>query len=122
MDPRFGEMLDTAPDARAIYYELLARMTPAGAPQRSPRLGVRRETSRAQAFACGVRRPRPRPSNSNWYDCCTATPSPPGSPRTSTPGVTEIDEYAVALRVATVLEEMGIDYTLGGSLASSRWP
>jgi hypothetical protein len=35
------------------------------------------------------------------------------------PIVGELDEYAVALRVAAVLEELGIDYTLGGSLASS---
>lgn len=31
----------------------------------------------------------------------------------------ELDEYEVALRVAGVLEELGIAYTLGGSLASS---
>jgi Nucleotidyl transferase AbiEii toxin, Type IV TA system len=29
------------------------------------------------------------------------------------------DEYAVALRVAAALEELGVEYTLGGSLASS---
>jgi hypothetical protein len=28
MDARFGEMLDTPPDARARYYEMIARMTP----------------------------------------------------------------------------------------------
>lgn len=33
--------------------------------------------------------------------------------------MTDVDEYEVALRVAAVLEEMGIEYTLGGSLASS---
>jgi hypothetical protein len=45
---------------------------------------------------------------------------PPGcSHRTSPPFVTEIDEYGVALRVAAVFEELGIDYALGGSLASS---
>jgi hypothetical protein len=33
--------------------------------------------------------------------------------------VAELDEYAVALRVAAVLEELEIEYTLGGSLASS---
>lgn len=31
----------------------------------------------------------------------------------------ELDEYGVALRVAAVLDELGIEYTLGGSLASS---
>lgn len=31
----------------------------------------------------------------------------------------DLDEYGVALRVAAVLDEMGVDYTLGGSLASS---
>jgi hypothetical protein len=30
-----------------------------------------------------------------------------------------VDEYAVAVRVAAVLDELGIEYTLGGSLASS---
>jgi hypothetical protein len=29
------------------------------------------------------------------------------------------DEYAVARRVAAALEELGVEYTLGGSLASS---
>lgn len=33
--------------------------------------------------------------------------------------MTDLDEYGVALRVATVLDELGIEYTLGGSLASS---
>jgi hypothetical protein len=33
--------------------------------------------------------------------------------------VTDLDEYGVALRVAAALEELGVDYTLGGSLASS---
>ncbi len=41
------------------------------------------------------------------------------SGHTSSSPVTDIDEYGVALRVATVLDELGIDYTLGGSLASS---
>ena len=35
--------------------------------------------------------------------------------------MTDIDEYEVALRVAAVLEDMGIEYTLGGSLASSLY-
>jgi hypothetical protein len=33
--------------------------------------------------------------------------------------VADLDEYAVALRVGAVLDELGIEYTLGGSLASS---
>jgi hypothetical protein len=33
--------------------------------------------------------------------------------------VSDLDEYGVALRVAAVLEELGVEYTLGGSLASS---
>lgn len=33
--------------------------------------------------------------------------------------MTELDEYGVALRVAGVFDELGVDYTLGGSLASS---
>lgn len=31
----------------------------------------------------------------------------------------ELDEYGVALRIAAVLDELGIEYALGGSLASS---
>jgi hypothetical protein len=31
----------------------------------------------------------------------------------------DLDEYGVALRMAAVLDELGIEYTLGGSLASS---
>lgn len=33
--------------------------------------------------------------------------------------MTETDEYGVALRLAAAFDELGIDYTLGGSLASS---
>jgi len=33
--------------------------------------------------------------------------------------VGDLDEYGVALRIAAVLEELGVEYTLGGSLASS---
>jgi len=33
--------------------------------------------------------------------------------------VGDLDEYGVALRVAAVLEDLGIEYTLGGSLASA---
>jgi hypothetical protein len=33
--------------------------------------------------------------------------------------VADLDEYGVALRVAAALDDLGIDYTLGGSLASS---
>jgi hypothetical protein len=32
-----------------------------------------------------------------------------------------LDEFGVALRVAAVLDELGIEYTLGGSLASSLY-
>ncbi len=31
----------------------------------------------------------------------------------------DLDEYGVAVRIAAVLEELGVEYTLGGSLASS---
>lgn len=44
----------------------------------------------------------------------------PISPRTFSPdNVADLDEYGVALRVAAVFDELGIEYTLGGSLASS---
>jgi hypothetical protein len=33
--------------------------------------------------------------------------------------VADLDEYGVALRVAAVLEDLGVEYTLGGSLASA---
>jgi hypothetical protein len=33
--------------------------------------------------------------------------------------VTDLDEYGVALRVAAVLDDLGIEYALGGSLATS---
>lgn len=33
--------------------------------------------------------------------------------------MSDLDEYRVALRVASVLEELGVEYTLGGSLASA---
>jgi hypothetical protein len=40
-------------------------------------------------------------------------------PTCGTLTVTDLDEYDVALRVAAVLDELGIEYTLGGSLATS---
>lgn len=49
-----------------------------------------------------------------------AKTSRPISPRTFfLNNVADLDEYAVALRVAAVFDELGIEYTLGGSLASS---
>jgi hypothetical protein len=47
-------------------------------------------------------------------------PRPPaGSRHSCARVVADHDEYGVALRVATALESLDIDYTLGGSLASS---
>lgn len=46
--------------------------------------------------------------------------TPPGCWRHTWPrAVADLDEYGVALRVAHVLEELAIEYALGGSLASS---
>ena len=43
----------------------------------------------------------------------------PGDWRRSSPPVADLDELAVAIRVGAVLEELGIEYALGGGLASS---
>lgn len=40
------------------------------------------------------------------------------SGHTSPSPVTDLDEYGVALLVATAFDDLGIEYTLGGSLAS----
>ncbi len=55
MDDRFGEMLDTAPDARARYFDGLARLTPAERARRVVSLG---RAVRACARA-GIRLSRP---------------------------------------------------------------
>jgi len=55
MDDRFGEMLDTSPDARTRYFELLARLTPAERARKVVALG---RTARAFARA-GIRRSHP---------------------------------------------------------------
>jgi hypothetical protein len=56
MDPQFGEMLDTSPDARARYYDLLARMTPGERATKVSALGrAARELARA-----GIRLRRPQ--------------------------------------------------------------
>lgn len=56
MDPQFGEMLDTSPEARARYYELLARMTPVERARKVAALGrAARELARA-----GIRLRRPQ--------------------------------------------------------------
>jgi len=60
MDPRFGEMLDTSPEARARYYELLARMTPSERARKVAALGrSARELARA-----GIRLRHPQASAS----------------------------------------------------------
>jgi hypothetical protein len=55
MDPSFGEMLDTAPDARRRYYQMLARLTAA---ERARKVAALGRAARAIARA-GVRRTRP---------------------------------------------------------------
>jgi len=55
MDDRFGEMLDTSPDARARYFELLGRLTPAERARSVVSLG-----RAARAFArAGILRSEP---------------------------------------------------------------
>lgn len=55
MDDRFGEMLDTSPDARARYFDLLGRLTPAERARSVVSLG-----RAARAFArAGIRWSQP---------------------------------------------------------------
>ena len=55
MDARFGEMLDTSPAARDMYFELLARLTPAERARKVSGLSrAVREIARA-----GIRQRRP---------------------------------------------------------------
>ncbi len=55
MDDRFGEMLDTSPDARARYFDLIARLTPAERARKVVSLG-----RAARAFArAGIRQSQP---------------------------------------------------------------
>jgi len=55
MDDRFGEMLDTSPDARARYFDMLARLTPAERARKVVSLG-----RAARAFArAGIRSSQP---------------------------------------------------------------
>jgi hypothetical protein len=55
MDARFGEMLDTAPEARTRYFDLLARLTPA---ERARKVAALGRAARALARA-GIRRSQP---------------------------------------------------------------
>lgn len=55
MDPAFGEMLDTPPEARAKYYEMLARLTPE---QRARKVAGLGRAARELALA-GIRASRP---------------------------------------------------------------
>ena len=55
MDSQFGEMLDTTPEARATYYELLARLSPEARARKVVALG---RAARALARA-GIRLQRP---------------------------------------------------------------
>ncbi len=55
MDARFGEMLDTSPEARAKYYKMMARMTPE---ERARKVTGLCRTVREIARA-GIRRDRP---------------------------------------------------------------
>jgi hypothetical protein len=55
MDDRFGEMLDTSPDARTRYFHLLARLTPAERARKVVSLG---RAARALARA-GIRQSHP---------------------------------------------------------------
>ncbi len=59
MDDRFGEMLDTSPDARAKYFDLLARLTPAERARKVVSLG---RAARALARA-GIRLSQPGASS-----------------------------------------------------------
>jgi hypothetical protein len=60
MDPRLGEMLDTPREARAAYFEMIARMTPAARARKAASLGrAARELARA-----GIRLQRPDASES----------------------------------------------------------
>jgi hypothetical protein len=55
MDDRFGEMLDTSPEGRTRYFDLLARLTPAERARKVVSLG-----RAARAFArAGIRRSQP---------------------------------------------------------------
>ena len=55
MHERFGEMLDTSPDGRSTYFDLLARLTPAERAQKAVGLSrAARELARA-----GIRRSLP---------------------------------------------------------------
>lgn len=55
MNAEFGEMLDTPPEARASYYEMIARLTPV---QRATKAAALSRTTRELARA-GIRRGRP---------------------------------------------------------------
>lgn len=55
MDDGFGEMLDTSPEARTRYFDLLARLTPAERARKVVSLG---RAARALARA-GIRRSQP---------------------------------------------------------------
>ena len=55
MDDRFGEMLDTSPEARAKYFDLLGRLTP---PERARSVVSLGRAARAFARA-GIRRSQP---------------------------------------------------------------
>jgi len=55
MDDRFGEMLDTSPDARETYFKLLGRLTPAERARTVASLG---RAARALARA-GIRQSQP---------------------------------------------------------------
>lgn len=55
MDAEFGEMLDTPPEARARYYEMISRLTPEERAKKVVSLSrAARELARA-----GIRRTRP---------------------------------------------------------------
>lgn len=58
MDATFGEMLDTPPDTRAAYYQLIARMTPEARARKVAGLG---RTARQLARA-GIRLRHPQAS------------------------------------------------------------
>lgn len=58
MDDHFGEMLDTPPDARAKYYDMIRRLTPE---QRAAKVVSLSRAARELARA-GIRRSRPEAS------------------------------------------------------------
>lgn len=58
MDDRFGEMLDTPPDARARYYDMIRRLTPE---QRAAKVVSLSRAARDLARA-GIRQRRPEAS------------------------------------------------------------